>query len=62
VAVLAATHPNAELRSLWETVTRALAAVNPTILRRVVNQLRMNQNELVDASEVASKIEAMLVE
>jgi hypothetical protein len=62
VAVLAATHPNAELRSLWETVTRALAAVNPTILRRVVNQLRMNQNELVDAADVASKIEAMLVE
>jgi hypothetical protein len=27
-----------------------------------VNQLRMNQNELVDAAEVANKIEAMLVE
>jgi NYN domain len=62
VAVLAATHPNSELRSLWETVTRALAAVNPTILRRVVNQLRMNQNELVDAAEVANKIDAMLIE
>jgi hypothetical protein len=62
IAVLAATHPNPELRSLWETVTRALAAVNPTILRRVVNQLRMSQSELSDAAEVAAKIEAMLVE
>ncbi len=62
IAVLAAMHPNPELRALWETVTRALAAVNPTILRRVVNQLRMSQNELSDAAEVAAKIEAMLVE
>lgn len=62
IAVLAATHPNAELRALWETVTRALATVNPTILRRVVNQLRMSQSELSDAADVAAKIEAMMVE
>ena len=60
IAVLAATHANPDLRALWETVTHALAQVNPTILRRVVNQLRMNQSEWSDAAEAAGKIEAML--
>jgi hypothetical protein len=60
IAALAATHPNPELRALWETVTGALAQVNPSILRRVANQLRMNQGDWPDAAAVAGKIEEML--
>jgi hypothetical protein len=60
IAVLAATHANPDLRKLWESVTRALAQVNPSILRRVANQLRLNQNEFGDSAEVARKIEEML--
>jgi PhnB protein len=38
---------------------QALAGVNPSILRRVVNQLRLNQNES-DAAMVTNKIEEMM--
>jgi hypothetical protein len=60
IAVIAATHPNADLRAIWEGATRALAGVNPSILRRVVNQLRLNQSEFSDAATVANKIEEMM--
>jgi len=60
VATLAATHPNPELRQLWQTITEALAAVNPGLLRRVVNQLRLNQGEAPEAAQVANHIEKML--
>jgi hypothetical protein len=60
VATLAATHPNPELRQLWQTITEALAAVNPGLLRRVVNQLRLNQGEAPEAAQVANQIEKML--
>jgi hypothetical protein len=59
IAVIAATHANPELRAIWESATKALAGVNPSILRRVVNQLRLNQNES-DAAMVANKIEEMM--
>lgn len=59
IAVIAATHPNPELRAIWEAATKALAGVNPSILRRVVNQLRLNQNE-GEATTVANKIEEMM--
>ncbi len=61
IAILAATHPNPELRRLWEKATRALAQVNPSLLRRVINQLRMDQSESGAAALVAQQIEAMLV-
>ncbi len=60
VATLAATHPDPELRQLWQSITEALAAVNPSLLRRVINQLRLNQNETPEAAQVAQQIEKML--
>jgi len=60
IAVLAATHSNPDLRQLWQSATRALAQVNPSILRRVANQLRMNQSETSDAVQVAAQIEEMM--
>jgi NYN domain len=59
IAVIAATHPNPDLRAIWESATKALAGVNPSILRRVVNQLRLNQNES-EGALVAGKIEEMM--
>lgn len=60
IAVLAATHPNPELRQLWQSATKALAQVNPSILRRVANQMRTNQPESSDAAKVAQQIEEMM--
>jgi hypothetical protein len=61
IAVIAATHSNPDLRGIWESATRALAGVNPSILRRVVNQLRLNQSEISDAVTVAGRIEEMII-
>ncbi len=60
IAVLAATHSNPELRLLWQSATKTLAQVNPSILRRVANQMRTNQPESSDAAKVAQQIEEMM--
>ncbi|MGH2522185.1 MAG: NYN domain-containing protein [Anaerolineales bacterium] len=61
IAALIATHPNPELRQLWRSITEALARINPSLLRRVVNQLRLNQTESPEYAQVADKMEKMLV-
>lgn len=60
VAVLSATHPNAELRQRWHAITEALAHVNPSLLRRVSHQLRLNQSAAPENAPVADQIDKML--
>ena len=60
IAVFAATHPNPDLRHLWERITEELAQVNPNLLRRIANQLMLNRSETPENTRVAEHIEAIL--
>jgi hypothetical protein len=60
IAVFAATHPNPDLRHLWERITEELAQVNPNLLRRIANQLMLNRSETPENTRVAERIEAIL--
>ncbi len=68
IAVLAANHENPQLRRRWQERTRALAEVNESVLRRLVEQIRHNyadQPAFIDAADqivdilIASKALAM---
>lgn len=59
IALLMATHPKDEVRQRWQTVTETLAHVNPGLLRRVANQLRLNQSASPDYAQVAEQLEKM---
>jgi uncharacterized LabA/DUF88 family protein len=58
-AIFAATHSRPELRSLWLTITRALAEVNPSLLRRVTNQMRLNR-DATEYHDVSQQLETIL--
>ena len=60
VAVQIATQANDQLRATWGEATRRLAQVNPEVLRRVANQIRLTQAEMPWAIQVAERIEGML--
>ncbi|OGO34891.1 MAG: hypothetical protein A2W35_20800 [Chloroflexi bacterium RBG_16_57_11] len=62
IAVYAATHPSAELRRLWYKVTTDLAQINPSVLRRIANQLMLSRAEFPENARVAEQIEAILDE
>ena len=62
IAVYAATHPSAELRKLWHKVTADLAQINPSVLRRIANQLMLSRSEFPENARVAEQIEAILEE
>jgi len=62
IAVYAATHPSAELRRLWHKVTLDLAQINPSVLRRIANQLMLSRAEFPENARVADQIEAILEE
>lgn len=59
IALLMAMHPKDEMRQRWQTVTETLARVNPGLLRRVANQLRLNQSASPDYAQVAEQLEKM---
>ncbi|OUC05510.1 hypothetical protein RY27_26850 [Litorilinea aerophila] len=61
IAVSAATHENQELCKLWFTMTQNLAEVNPGLLRRVANQIRLNRSDSPVHMQVADAIEQMLM-
>jgi len=61
IAVHAANYANQELSRLWFEMTQDLAQVNPGLLRRVANQIRLNRSDSPLFSQVADKIEQMLV-
>lgn len=60
IAVYAATHPNADLRRLWAKITEELARVNPSLLRRIANQLHLNRSESPESARVADMLEQIL--
>jgi hypothetical protein len=60
IAVLAATHPNPDLRKLWHKVTVDLAQVNPGLLRRISNQLMLSRSDYPENGRVAEQIEDIL--
>ncbi len=62
IAVYAANHPDSDLRKLWQVLTVELAKVNPTILRRIANQLLMNRTDSPDNIRTADIIENILEE
>ncbi len=60
IAVELATHPNPELCARWQKSTRLLAQVNPGLLRRIADQIRLNLLDYPEGAEVAEQIERML--
>jgi uncharacterized protein (TIGR00288 family) len=61
IAVRAATHENQDLCGLWYSMTTGLAEVNPGLLRRVANQIRLNRGESPVYAQVADTLEEMLM-
>lgn len=62
IAVRAATHENQDLCALWFQMTNGLAEVNPGLLRRVSNQIRLKSSESPIYQQIADQIEQMLLE
>lgn len=62
IAVRAATHDEQELARLWFAMTTSLAEVNPGLVRRIANQIRLNRNEGPQYMQVADELEQMLME
>lgn len=60
IAVYAATHPNADLRRLWHSITVELAQVNPNLLRRISNQISLSRSEYPENARVAEQIDGIL--
>ncbi len=60
LAVHLATHSSAELQERWRAATEKVAAVNPDVLRRVVEQIRLAPDDSPQDAAVAAEIEAML--
>ena len=60
IAVLAANHPNPDLRNLWQKITVELAQVNPGLLRRISNQLMLNRSDNPENLKVAEQINGII--
>ncbi len=60
IAVTAASHIHADLRQKWLEATRALAAVNPSILRRIAEQIRATHPESAEHAAIADQIVGLL--
>jgi hypothetical protein len=61
IAIYAATHPNPDLRSLWQSITEELAQVNPGLLRRISSQIMLSRSDQPENLHVAELIDAILV-
>ena len=57
-----ATHEDPELCRLWFAMTNSLAEVNPALVKRVANQIRLNRTEIPAAAQVADQLEQMMME
>jgi uncharacterized LabA/DUF88 family protein len=62
IAVRASTHENSDLQALWFAMTNSLGEVNPGLLRRVANQIRLNRSESPVYQQIADQMEQMLME
>ena len=62
IAVQAASNENQELVELWFDMTSKLAQLNPGLVRRVVNQIRLNRGDSPVNAQVAEQLEQMLMQ
>ncbi len=62
IAIRAASHEDPQLCRLWFAMTNGLAEVNPSLVRRVANQIRLNRTDAPAAAQVADQLEQMLME
>lgn len=62
LAIRAASHEDQDMCRLWFSMTNALAEVNPGLVRRVANQIRLNRSDTPAALQVAETLEQMLME
>jgi uncharacterized LabA/DUF88 family protein len=60
IAIYAATHPNPELRRLWQKITEELAEVNPNLLHRIASQIQLNRSDEPENARVGEQIEEIL--
>jgi hypothetical protein len=60
IAVQIAMHPNMELRERWQSLTEALARVNPGLVRRIADQIDVNRSESPEQGAVAELMVKML--
>jgi len=59
-AVFMAMNHNPVCRERWLAVTGDLAKINPDLLRRFANQLRLNQEEMPESAQTADQIMSLL--
>ena len=62
IAVYAASHPNQDLHRLWHRTTLELARINPGLLSRIINQLRLSQTEYPENARVVAELEEIMVD
>ncbi|HSJ53018.1 MAG TPA: hypothetical protein VLC52_04655, partial [Anaerolineae bacterium] len=60
LAVMMATHWRPELQNRWRAATRTLAGINPDVLQRVADQIRLLHVGSEANGQIAAEIEAML--
>jgi hypothetical protein len=60
IAFNAATNSNADLRRMWQKITRELAEVNPGLLRRIANQIQMNRSDDPEYARVADQMDQII--
>ena len=60
IAIQMATHADPALRARWQEATEKLASINPDLLRRVANQIRLAQEDSQVNTQVAEQIEGMV--
>jgi uncharacterized LabA/DUF88 family protein len=60
IAIYAANHPNPDLRRLWQRITHDLAEVNPSLLRRITDQIQLSRSEEPENQHVVEQIDAIL--
>ncbi len=60
LATMMATHPSQELQKRWRAATRTLAGINPDVLQRVADQIRLAQVGSEANAQIATEIEGML--
>lgn len=59
-AVEVATHPHAQLRQVWHSASEALARVNPRLVKRVAEQIRLNAGDSAESLGVADELDALV--
>lgn len=60
LATILAKYPVQELQNRWREATKDLAAINPDVLQRVADQIRLVQEDSEVNGQIAAEIEGML--